>query len=143
PRVTAALTTAGAGLVVLAFAAQQVIGWPGYLAALALLVVLLVLSLVARRDELDWTWTTLPITLLAYLAWAGMSVVGSESQRVTLASFAYLVLVTFIGVYIALSRDTIQIIRCFGDVLRAVLVVSIVLETLSGIIFDAPLTVLN
>lgn len=143
PRTTAALTTVGAGLVLIAFTAQQVTGWAGYLAALVLLCALLLLSLLARRDEIDWNWATLPITLLAYLAWVGLSVLWSDYQRVTLASFGYLLLVTFVGVYIGLSRDTIQIIRSFGDVLRAVLLVSLVLEVLSGIILDAPLDALN
>jgi len=143
PRTTAALTTVGAGLVAVAFTVQQVIGWPGYIAALGLLAMLLVLSLIARRDEITWHWATLPITLVAYLAWAGMSVFWSQYQRVTLASFGYLLLIAFVGVYIGLSRDTIQIIRSFGDVLRAVLLVSLVLETLSGIVFDAPLPTLN
>ncbi len=143
PRTTAALTTAGAGLVAIAFTLQQVIGWPGYLAALILLCVLLAASLLARRDELDWHWAILPISLVVYLAWVGLSVFWSEYQRVTLVSFGYLVLITFVGVFIGLSRDTIQIIRSLGDVLRAVLVASIVLEVLSGIIFDAPLAALN
>jgi hypothetical protein len=143
PRATAALTTTGAGLVAVAFTAQQAIGWPGYLAALILLALLLAASLIARRDEIDWHWAVLPISLLAYLGWVGLSVLWSEYARVTLTSFGYLLLVTFVGVYIGLSRDTIQVIRSFGDVLRAVLLVSLVLEVLSGIIFDAPLAVLN
>lgn len=143
PRTTAALTTVGAGLVLIAFTVQQVTGWTGYIAALVVLAGLLLLSLLARRDEIEWHWATLPITLLAYLAWVGMSTLWSGYQRVTLASFGYLLLVTFVGIYIGLSRDTIQIIRSFGDVLRAVLVVSLVLEVLSGIVFDAPLTALN
>jgi hypothetical protein len=143
PRATAALSTTGAGLVGIAFTLQQVIGWTGYLAALVLLTLLLAASLLARRDEIDWNWAILPISLLAYLGWVGLSVVWSQYQRVTLASFGYLLLVTFIGVYIGLSRDTIQIIRSLGDVLRAVLLVSLVLEVLSGIIFDAPLAALN
>jgi hypothetical protein len=143
PRTTAALTTTGAGLIVIAFTVQQLAGWPGYIAALALLDALLLLSLWARRDEIDWSWETLPITLLAYLAWLGLSGLWSSYQRVTLVSFGYLLLVTLVGVYIGLSRDTIQIIRSFGDVFRAVLLASIVLETLSGIILDAPLHTLN
>jgi hypothetical protein len=143
PRTTASLTTTGAGLVAVAFTVQQVIGWPGYLAALLMLCLLLSASLLARRDELDWNWAILPISLIAYLAWAGLSVFWSSYQRVTLGSFAYLVLVTLVGVYIGLSRDTIQIIRSFGDVFRALLVVSLVLEVLSGIIFDTPLSALN
>ncbi|WP_395640433.1 O-antigen ligase family protein [Pseudolysinimonas sp.] len=143
PRVTATLSTTGAGLVAIAFTVQQVIGWPGYIAAFVLLSLLLLASLLARRDELDWHWAILPISLVAYLAWLGLSVFWSDYQRVTLSSLGYLLLVTFTGVFIALSRDTIQIIRSFGDVFRALLVVSIALETLSGIIFDAPLAVLN
>jgi hypothetical protein len=143
PRVTAALTTAGAGLIAVAFTAQQTIGWPGYLAALIALDVLLVASLLARRGEIEWHWAILPISLLTYLAWIGISVFWSEYQRATLLSAAYLLLVTLVGIYIGLSRDTIQVIRGLGDVLRAVLVVSIVLEVCSGIIFDAPLPALN
>jgi hypothetical protein len=143
PRATAALTTTGAGLVAIAFTVQQVIGWPGYIAALVVLTLLLVASLIARRDEIDWHGVILPISLLAYLGWVGLSLLWSEYQRVTLMSFGYLLLVTFVGVFIGLSRDTIQVIRSFGDVLRAVLLVSLVLEVLSGIIFDAPLAVLN
>jgi len=143
PRTTAALTTAGAALIAIAFTLQQVIGWPGHLAALVLLCLLLVASLIARRDEIDWHWGILPMSLLAYLAWIGLSVLWSQYQRVTLASFGYLVLVTLVGVYIGLSRDTIQIIRSLGDVLRAVLLTSLLLEVMSGIIFDAPLVALN
>jgi hypothetical protein len=143
PRTTAALATAGAGLVTIAFAAQQLIGWPGYVAALLLLDLLLVASLIARRGEIDWHWAILPISLLTYLGWIGISVFWSEYQRATLLSIVYLALVTLVGVFIGLSRDTIQIIRSIGDVLRAVLVTSIVLETLSGIILDSPLTTLN
>lgn len=143
PRVTAALTTTGAGLVAIAFTVQQVIGWPGYIAALVLLAVLLLVSLLARRDEIAWHWAILPISLVLYLGWLGLSVFWSEYQRVTLASFGYLLLVTLVGIYIGLSRDTIQIIRSFGDVFRAVLLASMVLEVLSGIIFDTPLAVLN
>jgi hypothetical protein len=143
PRATAALTTAGAGLIAIAFTAQQLLGWPGYVGALVLLDLLLVASLLARRGEIDWHWAVLPISLLAFLTWVGISVFWSEYQRATLLAVGYLLLVTLIGVFIGLSRDTIQVIRSVGDVLRAVLVASIVIETLSGIIFDSPLKALN
>jgi hypothetical protein len=143
PRSTAALTTTGAGLVAVAFTLQQVIGWPGYIAALVVLTVLLAASLIARRDEIDWNWAILPISLVTFLGWVGLSLLWSQYPRVTLLSFGYLLLVTFLGVYIGLSRDTIQVIRSFGDVLRAVLLASLLLEVLSGIIFDAPLAALN
>lgn len=143
PRTTAALTTAGAGLVVVAFAVQQVAGWPGYIAALITLCVLLGASLVARRDEFEWHWAVLPVSLVVYLGWITISVFWTDYTRVAFTSVGYLLLVTFVGVFIGLSRDTIQIIRSLGDVLRAVLVVSFALEVLSGLVFEAPLEALN
>lgn len=44
-----------------------------------------------------------------------------------------------LGLYVAAVRDTLQVIRTFGDVLRFVLVVSIVLEVFSGILIDMPI----
>lgn len=143
PRATAALTAAGIGLVAISYTMQQLIGWPGFIAALVLLDVLLVASLVARRDEFDWHWAMLPISLVAYLGWICLSVIWSEYTRATLGSVLYLLLVTLVGVFVGLSRDTIQVIRGVGDVLRAVLLVSLFLEVCSGIIFDGPITALN
>jgi hypothetical protein len=143
PRTTAALTTAGAGLVAIAFTVQQVAGWPGFIAALVLLDLLLAASLAARRDEIDWSWNIVPLSLVAFTGWAVVSVFWSDYQRVALASVAYLALVTFVGIFIGLSRDTIQIIRAMGDVLRAVLLASLVIEVLAGIIFDSPLAALD
>jgi hypothetical protein len=143
PRTTAALTTTGGALVAAAFTVQQVIGWPGYVAALVTLALLLAASLVARSGEIDWNWAILPISLLAYLGWVALTVLWSQYLRVSAMSFGYLLLVTFVGVYIGLSRDTIQVIRSFGDVLRGVLVAGLALEILSGFVFDAPLPALN
>src|SRR5690606_28204978 len=49
----------------------------------------------------------------------------------------------FVGVFIALTRDTIQIVRAWGDVLRIVLGVSLALEVFSGILIDAPIPFLG
>ena len=55
----------------------------------------------------------------------------------------YLVAFAFLGVYVALMRDTIQIVRAFGDVMRVLLGVSLALEVLSGILLDVPITILG
>jgi O-antigen ligase len=68
-----------------------------------------------------------------------LSIFWSQYQWATLAGLAYFAAVTFLAVYAALVRDTIQIVRSFGDVFRFVLVVSIALEIFSGLLIDAPI----
>lgn len=138
PRFASALATASIGAGILSWSLDNVIGQPGVIAIVALLVVLAALSLWARRDTLDRT-ALLPFSLLAFLTWAVLSIVWSQYQWASLGSLAWLCAYTALGVYIALVRDTIQIIRMFGDVLRLVLVVSLVLEVLSGILIDQPI----
>jgi O-antigen ligase len=55
----------------------------------------------------------------------------------------HLVAFGVLGVYVALMRDTIQIVRAFGDVLRVLLGVSIGLEILSGVLLDLPIAFLG
>ncbi|MFC5858922.1 hypothetical protein [Agromyces flavus] len=40
-------------------------------------------------------------------------------------------------------RDTIQIVRAFGDVFRVLLAVSLALEVLSGVLLDLPIAFLG
>lgn len=141
PRFTAALATAGVGIAALAYPLVRLTGWPGYLAALCGLVALMAVVLFARRAELDRELP--PISLLVFAAWAGISILWSEYQWVTLGGTAYLLAYAFVGVFIALTRDTIQIVRAWGDVLRIVLGVSLALEVFSGILIDAPIPFLS
>ena len=48
-----------------------------------------------------------------------------------------------LGIYIALARDTIQIIRSFGDVLRVVIGGSLVIEVIAGLLIDSRIGFLN
>lgn len=141
-RMAQALATTGIALAALVFPLQQLIGWPGLIAALVAQLGLMGASFVARREHLEWRGL-LPISLLAYLSWAACSIIWSQYQWATVGGLAYLLEFTLIGLYIALSRDTIQIVRAFGDVLRFVLGSSLALEVLSGIIIDAPIPALG
>lgn len=117
---------------------RELIGWAGWLAILSGLVVLASLSLIARREEIEWHGL-LPISLLVFVGWATISLFWSEYNWVTIGSDLYLLAVTMLGIYVALIRDTIQIARAFGNVLRGALVLSLVLEIFSGILIDTPL----
>ncbi|WP_224760624.1 O-antigen ligase [Salinibacterium sp. ZJ450] len=142
-RLASALATASIGLGILAFSLHRTIGWAGLISMLATLVVFALASLTARKDSVEWTTGVLPISLLIFLGWTAVSVVWSQYQWATVGSIAYLFGFTLLGVYVALVRDTIQIIRAFGDVLRFVLAISLGLELFSGLLIDAPIRFLG
>ncbi len=141
PRFSAVLATTGVAIAALSYPLVRLTGWAGYLAALIGLIALMGVVLVVRRRELDRELP--PISLLVFLAWAGISVLWSEYQWVTLGGAAYLVGYAFVGAFIAYTRDTIQVVRTWGDVLRVVLGVSLAIEIFSGILIDSPIPFLN
>lgn len=97
----------------------------------------------ARWRAVEW-YGILPLSILVFIGWCAASALWSSLPALTsLARVGYLVAFAFVGVYIALMRDTIQIVRAFGDVMRALLGASLVLEVLSGIILDVPIRALG
>jgi hypothetical protein len=141
-RMAQSLSTIGVALAALVFPIQHLIGWPGYVAAMVGLLALMAGSFVARREHLEWRGI-LPISLLVFLFWTICSTIWSGYQWATVGGLAYLVAFTLVGLYIALSRDTIQIVRAFGDALRVVLIASLALEIFAGVIIDTPIPVLG
>jgi O-antigen ligase len=142
PRLSAALAMVSIGTAVLSFAIRQTIGWAGLIGILVGLVALTMASLAAQWKEIEWRGL-LPLSLLVFVGWAAVSLFWSQYQWATLGGLAYLAAFTLIGIYIALARDTIQIVRAFGDVLRVVLGVSLGLEIFSGLLIDTPIRFLG
>ena len=142
PRLSAALSTVSIGTAVLSFAIRQTIGWAGLIGILVGLVALTMSSLAAQWKELEWRGL-LPLSLLVFVGWAGVTIFWSQYQWASLGGLAYLAAFTLIAIYIALARDTIQIVRAFGDVLRVVLGASLALEVFSGILIDTPIRFLG
>jgi hypothetical protein len=138
PQFSTVVTTTSIAVTILAFAIRQTIGWAGLIAILVSLVALAALSLISQWVTIGWR-ALLPISLLTFLSWAGVSIFWSQYQWATLGGLAYFAAVTFLAVYGALVRDTIQIVRAFGDVLRVVLVISMALEIFSGLLIDSPI----
>jgi hypothetical protein len=117
-------------------------GWAGYIGAMTLLVLLMGLVLLARRDEIEGIIVP-PISLLVYLGWVTLSIVWSSYQWVTAGGLAYLYAVTAVALFIAFTRDSIQIVRSMGDAIRWALALSLGIELLSGLIIDTPIPYLN
>ncbi len=136
------LTTATIGSAALAFPLQQTIGWAGLIGILGALILLWALILVVKRGEIEWSGL-LPISLMIFIGWAAASVLWSHYQWATLGGVTYLLAFSVLGVSVALMRDTIQIVRAFGDVLRLVLVGSLAVEIVSGLLIDRPIAFLD
>ncbi|QNE45998.1 exopolysaccharide biosynthesis protein [Glaciihabitans sp. INWT7] len=138
PRFSAALTQVIIGSQLATLLLHELMGWAGALAILGGLVVLASFSLLAQREEIEWHGL-LPISLLVFVGWATISVFWSQYNWATAGSAIYLLAVTMLGIYVALIRDTIQIARAFGNVLRGALLLSLVLEIFSGVLIDSPI----
>jgi O-antigen ligase len=137
PRFTQALTETIVGVALAAFAVRALLGWPGSIAVLSGLVVLAALSLASQPERVEWRGV-LPISLIALVALMTVSIIWSQYTWATAAGIAYALAYAFLGVYIALVRDLIQLVRSVGNALRVVLTLSFALEVLSGVLFDTP-----
>ena len=142
PPLARALATAAIGTALLSFPIHQLIGWPGLIGILAPLVVLSALALAAQWREIGWSGL-LPISLIAFVGWAGVSIFWSQYHWASLGGLSYLFAFTDLGIFVALARDTIQIVRTFGNVFRFALGLSLALEILSGILINRPIHVLG
>ncbi|TFB53928.1 O-antigen ligase family protein [Cryobacterium tagatosivorans] len=142
PRFATSLTHVALGVAFSITLLRSVMGWPGLVAVLVGLVALAAFSLYARRASIEWHGL-LPISILVFLAWCALTTVWSGYTLVTLAGVGYQLAFAFLAVYIALARDTIQIVRATGDVLRVLLGLSLALEVLSGLLLDLPITFLG
>jgi exopolysaccharide production protein ExoQ len=139
PRFSSALSFTIIATVSGAVAARRVIGWPGYGAALVVLVTLASASLFARRASLEWRGL-LPVSLLVFVGWCALSIIWTAQQWSALGGLAHQVAVALLAVYVALVRDLIQVIRDFGDVLRGYVAISLALEIIAGLLIDQPIS---
>ncbi|MCW4385013.1 O-antigen ligase family protein [Salinibacterium sp. SYSU T00001] len=139
---TKAATLAVLGTVFLAHPIVAMIGWWGYGAALATLAAFCGASLRVRRGEIEWNGM-LPISLLVFVGWSLLSIVWSQYNWASLGGIAYQLVVAFLGVFVALSRDLLQVVRAVGDTLRFVIAASFAVEILAGALIDMPIPFLG
>lgn len=137
-----ALTVVIFGLALVTPFVRVVLGWPGELAAVAVIVLAAGLSLAARRGEIEWRGI-LPVSLLAFFGWIVLSTVWSEYTWASIGGVLYSLTFAFLGAFIALSRDLIQVVRALGDALRGILLASIIVEVIAGILIDTSLPFLG
>ncbi len=84
-----------------------------------------------RREELS-PLRIAPSSLLAFLAWALVSLVWTTDRSDTVLGWLSLFGYAFLAITIGHIRDTLQTVRALGDTLRVLLGVSLGVEILSG-----------
>jgi hypothetical protein len=112
---------------------RPLIGWPGYIGVLSAEAVIMTLIVLARRRSISFA-RALPISLAVFLVWSLASVGWSTYAPQTIAGLALQWVLTFLALGVAVTRDSIQVIRAVGSALRVTLGISLGLELLSGII---------
>lgn len=138
----AAFTTATLGTLFSTPLLRNLMGDYGYGAIVVGLCLIGGGMLVARRRE--WRLVQLmPTTLAALMLWLLISSFWARETVDGLAGWLQLAAPTFLAIVVAQFRDTLQTVRATGDVLRALLTVSLGLEVLSGILIDVPIVFLD
>ncbi|NYD66674.1 exopolysaccharide production protein [Agromyces atrinae] len=141
-RFTHVLTVVAIGVAFSTHLIRGLAGWPALIAIVSGLVVLAAAQMWLRRDQLEWSGA-LPISVVLFAGWAALSVFWSETTFISAGRIGYLLAFGALGFFIAVTRDTIQIVRPVGDVLRLLLLLSIVLEIVSGLLIDQPIPFLG
>lgn len=104
---------------------------------IAVLCVVGAAILLVRRAELSLLRIA-PSSLIAFLAWALVSLAWTSDRSDTLFGWMALFGYAFLAITIGHIRDTLQTVRAIGDTLRVLLSVSLALEILSGVLLDVP-----
>ena len=120
-----------------AFAIERLAGRVTYVTIVGGLCVLGGAVLIVRRQELSFL-RLVPTTLLVFLGWALASVFWSSDAATSFWSWVTTAALAFLAIVIGHVRDTLQTARALGDVLRALLSVSLAVEVLSGVLLDLP-----
>lgn len=121
---------------------RSVVGVAGLTAIVVSELVLCGLMLIARRRVVRWN-AFLPISLAVFIAWCAVSYFWSYYPKASLVGIASQLSFAVLALAISSTRDTIQLIRAIGDVLRVFLATSLTLEIFAGVLIDGPIEFLG
>ncbi|MGU3644483.1 O-antigen ligase family protein [Microbacterium sp. C23T] len=125
-----------------AYAIERIAGRVTYVTIVTGLCIFGLGVMISRRRELSLL-RLVPTTVVMFVVWAFASIFWSSDSSASFWSWVSMAALAFLAVVIGHVRDTLQTVRALGDVLRALLGVSLALEVLSGILLDIPFTFLG
>lgn len=121
---------------------RSLTGTAGLTAIVSTELVLCALMLIARRRVVRWN-AFFPISLAVFLAWCAISYFWSYYPKASAVGIASQLSFAVLALAVSSTRDTIQLIRAIGDVLRVFLATSLALEIFAGVLIDGPIDFLG
>lgn len=121
---------------------RSIMGQAGLTTVLVSEALLVGLMLLARRRMVVWS-AFIPISLALFVIWCGITITWSWYAPASFAGWLSQITFAVLALAVAATRDTIQIIRALGDVLRVLLGTSLVLEVIAGVLIDGPIGFLD
>ncbi len=121
---------------------RSLTGTAGLTAIVSTELVLCALMLIARRRVVRWN-AFLPISLAVFLAWCTISYFWSYYPKASVVGIASQLSFAVLALAVSSTRDTIQLIRAIGDVLRVFLATSLALEIFAGVLIDGQIDFLG
>ena len=115
---------------------RNTIGWWGYLAIGAALVIAWLVILLRARRSLYWRAFT--PSLAVFLAWAGLSITWSQYPGTSALGWAATLATTFVALAIVLTTDRAKLIRGLGFALRWILGLSLIFEAVVALFVRQP-----
>jgi len=124
------------------FAIERMTSSATFATIIVLLCALGAAILLVRREELSFLRFA-PFSLLVFLTLILASMFWSTDRSDSFISAAWTFGFAFLAITVGHLRDTLQTVRAIGDTLRTLLVVSLLLEILSGVLIDLPIVFLD
>jgi O-antigen ligase len=116
---------------------RNLLTWPGYIALCLVVSAACAVVLVRSRPRLRWSTT--PKSLVAFLAFAVLSLVWSAYPGPTAATLLGTLMTTIVGCTVVLALDWHGFVRALGSALRWVIGLSLLFELVVATIVRAPL----
>lgn len=114
---------------------RYLVGWWGYAVLAVILLVGAVVLIFRNPDKTLLRRFPLPLGIL--LAWMGLSGLWSNYPLISLGAFGAQLVTTIVAVFLALQFDWRQLLNIFANTLRAVLLLSLVIEFIAA--FTGPI----
>ena len=110
---------------------RYLIGWYGYLALAAVVVVASMVFIAVSPDKS--LLRRFPLPLAALLLWMGLSGIWSNYPLISLAAFGAQLATTLVAIFFAIQFDWRQLLNVFANTIRFVLVLSLIIELVASV----------